>query len=212
MKFDRFTGKTREEALQAAASAKQTTVEKLTWNVVEEKSGFLGIGKTVEIEAFCDQDIAQFIHDYIQSYFDNAQMDGVTEVVQEAEDFYKVRVNTNSNAILIGKGGKTLQEFNKLVKAAASAVFRKRVRLLIDVNGYKEERYERIIRMAKRVAHDVRRTHVDAVLEPMTADERKAIHNALADMEGITTRSQGEGASRQMHILYTPGKSQDQTE
>lgn len=206
MEFEKFTGKTLEEALQKAAQAKQAAVENLTYTIVEEKAGFLGIGKTVEIEVYCDKDIQKFIHDYIQNYFDNAKLDGETVVEKDGDDFYRVTVNTSNNAILIGRNGKTLQAFNRLVKAAASGAFKRRVRLLIDVNGYKQDRYEKICRMAVRVAKDVRRTKVDAALDPMPADERKAIQNALAEMADISTHSEGEGANRHLCILYTPGK------
>ncbi|MFA1014188.1 RNA-binding cell elongation regulator Jag/EloR [Dubosiella newyorkensis] len=206
MEYQKFIGKTLEEALQKAASEKEVSVEELTYTVTEEKAGFLGIGKTVEIQVFCNKDIQKFIHDYIQTYFDNTDLDGETSVEIDDDDFYRVQVNTSNNAILIGKNGKTLQSFNRLVKAAASAEFKKRIRLLIDVNGYKEERYDKICRMAIRVAKDVRRTKVDAELDPMPADERKAIHNALSKMEDISTHSQGEGVNRHLCILYTPGK------
>lgn len=207
MEFDRFSGKTLEEAIASATSAKGVDVEQLTYNIVEEKAGFLGIGRTVTIEAWAPVDVKAFIHDYVQTYFDNAQMDGKVEVTMELDNneyFYRVKVDTNANAVLIGRQGRTLQDLNRLVRTAASSVFKKHVRLLIDVNGYKEDRYEKIVRMAVRVAKDVRRTKVDAVLEPMPADERKAIHAALSEMKGISTRSEGEGAARQLHILYTP--------
>ena len=204
MTFDKFIGKTLEEALNKASESKNCTVEQLTYNVLEEKNGFLGIGKSVEIEAYCDADIQNFICAYIQSYFDNAQLDGEVEIEKDGDDFYRITVNTNNNAILIGRAGKALQSFNRLVKAAASAAFKKRIRLLIDVNGYKKDRYDKICKMAVRVAKDVCRTKVNAVLDPMPADERKAIHNVLADMENISTRSEGEGTSRRLHILYTP--------
>ena len=55
----------------------------------------------------------------------------------------------------------------------------------------------------------MRRTKIDATLDPMPADERKAIHNALANMEDITTQSTGEGATRRLQILYSPGKEVD---
>ena len=207
MEFDRFTGKTLEEALDAAAQAKDAELDELTYTVLDEKPGFLGIGKTVEIAVYCSQDIKQFIADYIQNYFDNAELDGEVTVWEDEPDFYKVSVDTNSNARLIGKEGRGLQDFNRLVKAAASAAFKTRVRLLIDVNGYKEDRYEKVCRMARRLAKEVRRTKVEAVLSPMPADERKAVHNALAEMPGITTRSQGEGAERRLHILYSPDKT-----
>ena len=194
MEFAKFTGKTLDEALAAACNAKGCTKEELHYEVTEEKSGFLGIGKTIEIEAYCPKDIEE--------------LDGTVEIEND-HGFYRITVNTKNNAIMIGKAGKSLQAFNRLVKAAVSAAFKKRIGLLIDVNGYKEERYEKICKMAVRVAKDVRRTKVDAVLDPMPADERKAIHNALAGMNDISTKSEGEGEGRRLHILYTPGKDEE---
>lgn len=208
MEFKRYTEKTLEEALKSAARDKGVSVEELHYNVLEEKSGFLGVGRSVEIEAYCEKDVENFIVSYIQQYFDNVQLDGQVDIEND-NGFYRITVNTSNNAILIGKAGKTLQAFNRLVKAATSAEFKKRVGLLIDVNGYKEDRYEKITKMAIRVAKDVRRTKIDATLDPMPADERKAIHNALANMEDITTQSTGEGATRRLQILYSPGKEVD---
>ena len=208
MEFKRYTEKTLEEALKSAARDKGVSVEELHYNVLEEKSGFLGVGRSVEIEAYCEKDVENFIVSYIQQYFDNSQLDGQVDIEND-NGFYRITVNTSNNAILIGKAGKTLQAFNRLVKAAASAEFKKRVGLLIDVNGYKEDRYEKITKMAIRVAKDVRRTKIDATLDPMPADERKAIPNALANMEDITTQSTGEGATRRLQILYSPGKEVD---
>lgn len=205
MEFAHYTNKTLEEALKDAAKDKGVSVDALHYTVVEEKPGFLGMGKSVEIEVYCQKDIEAFIVSYIKTYFDNAQLDGTVEI-KDDHGFYRITVNTSNNAILIGKGGKSLQAFNRLVKAAVSATFKKRVGLLIDVNGYKEERYEKVVRMAVRVAKDVRRTKIDATLDPMPADERKAIHNALAKMNDVSTKSEGEGEGRRLRILYTPGK------
>lgn len=205
MAFEKFSGKTIEEALQSAAETKGVSQNQLHYTVIEEKAGFLGIGKQIDIEVYCEKDVEAFIKDYIQGYFDNAQLDGSVEIVND-KGFYRISVNTNNNAILIGKAGKSLQAFNRLVKVAASAEFKKKVGLLIDVNGYKEERYEKLCRMAVRVAKDVRRTKIDASLDPMTADERKAVHNALSELDNISTHSEGEGERRHINILYTPGK------
>ena len=61
MEFDKYTGKTLDEALAAACNAKGCTKEELHYEITEEKSGFLGIGKTIEIEAYCQKDIEDFI-------------------------------------------------------------------------------------------------------------------------------------------------------
>lgn len=205
MEFKKYTAKTLEEALKLAAEDRGVSTEDLHYTILEEKSGFLGVGKSVEIEAYCEKDVEQFLVSYIQTYFDDAQLDGEVQIEND-NGFYRITVNTSNNAIMIGKAGHSLQAFNRLVKAAASAEFKKRVGVLVDVNGYKEDRYEKITRMAVRVAKDVRRTKIDATLDPMPADERKAIHNALANMENITTQSKGEGAQRRLCILYAPGK------
>ena len=55
-----------------------------------------------------------------------------------------------------------------------------RYRLLIDIGGYKEDRYSHLIYRARREAHMVQKTHVSAKLSPMTADERRQVHQACA--------------------------------
>ena len=80
MVFERFIGKTLEDALAQAAQAKGVEKEELHYTVTEEKNGFLGIGKTVEIEVYCNKDIETFIVEYIQTYFDNAKLDGTVEL------------------------------------------------------------------------------------------------------------------------------------
>lgn len=208
MEFQKFTGKTLEEALKLAANAKGVEVSELHYTITEEKAGFLGMGKSVEIEVYCEKDVEAFICSYIQTYFNNANLGGEVNIEND-NGFYRVTVNTTNNAILIGKAGKSLQSFNRLVKAAASAEFKKRVGVLIDVNGYKEDRYEKVKKMAVRVAKDVRRTKIDALLDPMPADERKVIHNVLSDMSGVSTKSEGEGDARRLRIIYTPEEEND---
>ena len=66
MEFAKFTGKTLDEALNAACNAKGCTKEELHYEVTEEKSGFLGIGKTIEIEAYCQKDIEDFIMELLK--------------------------------------------------------------------------------------------------------------------------------------------------
>ena len=93
MEFAKFTGKTLDEALAAACDAKGCTKEELHYEVTEEKSGFLGIGKTIEIEAYCPKDIEDFIKSYIQTYFDNAELDGTVEIEKfiSDKDMYNAR-------------------------------------------------------------------------------------------------------------------------
>ena len=184
-----YTGKNLEELLKSVAAEKGVAVEDLTYTVKEEKSGFLGIGGKVEAEIYCSKDIEEEV------------------TVENDNGFYRIAINAENNAVLIGKNGTALQSLNTIVKAAVSAEFKKRIGVLIDVNGYKQEKYKKVCSLAMRVAKDVRRTKTDAILDPMPADERKAVHNHLAGMECISTVSEGEGNQRRLKILYTPDKT-----
>ncbi|MEE0775171.1 MAG: R3H domain-containing nucleic acid-binding protein [Merdibacter sp.] len=200
-----YTGKNLDDLLKSVAAEKGVAVEELTYTVKEEKAGFLGIGGKVEAEVYCSKDIEAFLKAYLERFFENIEMQA--EVTVENDDgFYRIQINAENNAVLIGKNGTALQSLNTIVKAAASSEFRKRVGVLIDINGYKQEKYHKVCALAMRVAKDVRRTKTDAILDPMPADERKAIHNHLADMDCITTESEGEGNHRRVKIMYTPDK------
>ena len=200
-----YTGKNLDDLLKSVAAEKGVAVEELTYTVKEEKAGFLGIGGKVEAEVYCSKDIEAFLKAYLERFFENIEMQA--EVTVENDDgFYRIQINAENNAVLIGKNGTALQSLNTIVKAAASSEFRKRVGVLIDINGYKQEKYHKVCALAMRVAKDVRRTKTDAILDPMPADERKAIHNHLADMDCITTESEGDGNHRRLKIMYTPDK------
>ena len=196
-----YTGKNLDDALKIASTDKHVSIEELTYNVIEETSGFLGLGSKVTISAYCKQDVIDFMKDYMLTYFDNIQMHASVEVCEDG-GFYRVNLDADNNAILIGKNGQTLQSMNTVLKAATSSEFKKRVGVLIDINGYKEEKYEKVCSLAKRVAKTVQRTKTDATLDPMPADERKAVHNCLTDMKNIATVSEGEGNHRRLKICY----------
>ncbi|MFR5081098.1 MAG: protein jag [[Clostridium] innocuum] len=94
------------------------------------------------------------------------------------------------------KNGQTLQAINTVLKSAVSGTFKKRISVLVDVNGYKNDKYKKECQLATRVAKSVIRTKTDAILDPMPNDERKAIHNHLSGWKHIKTESEGEGRDR----------------
>lgn len=201
----KYTGKSVEEILQNIAREKNVNTEDITYEILEEKSGFFGMGKEVTISAYCKEDIKDFIYDYLLAFFENIHMD-VAILIEESENFYKATLNAENNALLIGKNGQTLQAINTVLKAAVSGNFKRRVSVLVDVNGYKDEKYKKVCSLAGRVAKTVQRTKTDAILDPMPNDERKAIHNHLANWEHIQTVSEGEGNQRRLKICYVENK------
>ncbi len=196
-----YTGKTLEDVLKKVSEEKKVSIEDITYQIIEEKSGFLGLGKLITISAYCKNDIKDFIYSYLMSYFENINMD-VSLEIEEDNNFYKLILNGENNAILIGKNGQTLQAFNTVIKAAVSGKFKKRVSILVDVNGYKDKKYKKECYLAERVAKTVVRTKTDATLDPMPNDERKAVHNHLGNFSHISTISEGEGNQRRLKICF----------
>lgn len=202
-----YTGKNIDELLHNVATLKNVAKEELFYDITEEKKGFLGLGGEVSATVYCINDICEFIADYLDVYFKGIELEIDIDVSVE-DDFFYVDLNAENNAILIGRNGQTLQALNTVLKAAVSSEFKKRIGILVDVNGYKEEKYAKVCSLAKRVAKSVQKSKTDAVLDPMPADERKAIHNALTNMKFVSTVSEGEGKDRRLKIVYNPGKDE----
>ena len=204
--MNKYTDKNLNEALEIAAKDKQVKIDELTYNVVEEKKGILGLGNSVSIEAYTIHDVKEFLFDYLGDFFTGIDNDIEVEILP-IEEGYKVMLNAENNASLIGHNGRTLQAINTVVRGAVNGNFKKRFNILIDINNYKEERYRKVKAMAIKIAKNVRRTKIDAVLDPMPNDERKVVHQALTDFDSIKTESEGEGRNRHLVIKYVESKS-----
>ncbi|MBQ7250463.1 MAG: Jag N-terminal domain-containing protein [Bacilli bacterium] len=194
-----FTGKTVDEAVKVAADSLGVDSLHLVYEVKEEKKSLFK--KSATILVYEDEDAAHYAEEYLKSSLKALGVDIETEAVLE-DGIIKISIDSDANPIIIGKGGRTLQAFNEITKFAVSTKFRKRFRILLDVGGYKEDKYARIERMVTRVAKSVLRDHVDATLDPMTPDERRVVHNTLSSWEHIKTESSGEGADRAVTIKY----------
>ncbi len=200
-----YSGKHLQDLLATVAAEKGISVEELHYEVIEEKSGFLGFGNKVVIEAFALQDVISFVVEYVKTFFEGLHMPIEIETSMEGPRI-KVMLNAENNAILIGRGGETLKAINIVVRSVTSSYFKHRYDILVDINGYKEDRYRKVTDLAKRVAKSVQRTRTDAVLDPMPNDERKVIHQVLSEMKNIRTESEGERSQRRLRIIFDPNK------
>ncbi len=198
----KYTGKTLDEVLQEIASAQGCEKEDIKYNVLEESKHLFGIGNSITIEAYTKQDIKEFIFDYLGGYFSELNQGVSIEIITRDEGGFKVILEGENNAILIGKGGQTLKAISTVLRAAVNTEFKERIDVLVDVGHYREDRYRKVKRIAMRVAKEVQKTHIDVALDPMSNDERKVIHEYLKGMKNIKTESEGEGKERRLVIKY----------
>ncbi|HOR20357.1 MAG TPA: RNA-binding cell elongation regulator Jag/EloR [Bacilli bacterium] len=194
----KYQAKTIDEALEMAAQELGILPSDVNFAVQEEKKGLF---KKVTIEVYELSDAIEFAEEYLKNVTAALGIQSETTTVLK-DDIIHISLNSDHNPILIGKNGKTLQALNELARLAVSSKFKKRFRILLDINDYKDGKYSRVAFAARKAAKEVQKTKMDATLEPMPADERRVVHNALANFSHIKTESAGEGHHRAVVIKY----------
>jgi spoIIIJ-associated protein len=125
---------------------------------------------------------------------------GSVSVSREEEEI-EVRVDGTDLGLLVGPGGATLLAIQDLTRVASQRRLGDQdTRLRIDIAGYRERRREALTRFALKVAAEVKETGSSRMLEPMTSADRKIVHDSLTEVEGITTRSEGEDPRRRVVV------------
>ncbi len=112
------------------------------------------------------------------------------------------------SSIAIGRKGQTLEALQILVTritAQSCPEVLGQIKILVDVEGYRERRQSNILEMARKAAEEVQETGEPAFLEPLNSYERYLVHNALKEEEGISTSSRGEGSMKQIVTEATSG-------
>lgn len=194
-----YEAKTLEEALSAASADLGVPQEEIKYNVIEEKKGLFS--KKVVIECYDEQMVEDFIKDYLRTIFTDMEIECDMTTFKQDDRIY-CNIDTDHNSILIGKNGIILRTLNFITKNAVSTAFKERIEISLDINGYKENRYRKVTALAKRFGKQVQRTHVDVALDPLPADERKVVHQVIAELDHLSTESQGEGRDRFVTIHY----------
>jgi len=111
--------------------------------------------------------------------------------------------------LLIGRRGSSLAALQYLVNVMVTRRLQSRVLVTIDVEHYHRRREESLRGLARRVAERVRHSHRPFTLEPMPAAERRIIHLALAEDQGVMTASVGQGDERKVVIRPSGGGGGD---
>lgn len=117
----------------------------------------------------------------------------------ESKEVVDLSVKLDEPQILIGQGGQTLFEIQRLLRNILNRKLQKVFYLNLDINEYKKKKIEYLKDMAKDLADQVALNKEEKVLMPMSAYERRVIHSELSRRTDVITESQGEGLER--HIV-----------
>ncbi|HET7487932.1 MAG TPA: RNA-binding cell elongation regulator Jag/EloR [Acidimicrobiales bacterium] len=147
------------------------------------------------------RDQADVAQEFLTGLLGSFDTEGRVEVREVDEDTVELLVDGPELRLLIGPGGATLgavQEVTRRVVQHRTGA--RNGRLLVDVSGYRSKRKAALERFVQSVAADVRSSGVAKALEPMSAADRKVVHDTVNQLEGVSTTSEGEEPRRRVVI------------
>ena len=137
-----------------------------------------------------------FLEGLLSSMNITAQVN-VREIDEETVELSVNATPPTELGVLVGPRGTTLQALQEVTRTVVQSKSPGRTdRILVDVAQYRERRVAALGRFANQVSQEVVESGEERALEPMSAADRKAIHDALSGLDSVVTRSEGEEPRR----------------
>ena len=140
---------------------------------------------------------------YIRKILPELGCENISIKAAEKENGAVIILEGEGLGAIIGHRGETLDSLQYLTSLAANnggGYFK----VTLNIGNYREKREQTLISLAKRVSAQVLRNNRSRALEPMNPYERRIIHTAVQDIEGVTSNSVGEGSNRRV-VIYPEG-------
>jgi spoIIIJ-associated protein len=119
---------------------------------------------------------------------------------EEDEDVIICNIKTEDSSFLIGQYGLNLQSLQHIARVIIRKKIIQPVNFILDVNSYRQEKKDSVVRLARNLAEEVISGKSEIVMRLMTAYERRIVHMELSKNDRIKTESIGEGESRRIVI------------
>ena len=236
MKYVEFTGKTVEEAVEKGLQELGLTAEEADIRVLEEgKKKLFGAVKArveiapktveeseVEEEVEAEENAANTAKEipvaaegatdgertvvFLEGLFSLLNITACTELVSEGEKI-EINVTAANTTAIIGKHGGMLDAIQTLAGAVANTGRDDYKRVVVDCEDYREKREATLNKLAENLAQKAIRLGKKIKLEPMNPYERRIIHAALSEREGVSTASEGKEPNR--YIVIIPDNLED---
>ena len=216
-----FEGKTEQEAIDMAISELGLERDDFDVEIIDQHKKTLFKRGSVKIRVHIPEPVSEetYSNEVLSSESENEEK--ILEFIQNliTKMGYECKVNINfrkdlklgfnidspNSSIIIGRKGKNLDAIQLLVNVYA-AKLDEDYKIIIDSEDYRMRHEEYIVRNAFKNAEYVRKTGKSKLLEPMNPFERRLIHTALNDFNGVETKSEGDGLYKQVRIIPVKNK------
>lgn len=206
-------GKTVEEAIRKGLEELKVSRDDVKIEVLEEPTsgGVLGIlsAKLAKVRLTVDKKISDEQYEKTKIKLENI-LNSFFEITGE-KDIINYEITKKNNQVLlditgekishlIGYKGKTIEYIQSLINSMLQKEDEEYAKVFVEVNGYKEQKEEKLKKLANKMASNVIKFRKPIKLEPMSAYERLIIHQELANRDDVTTESIGEEPRRRVVI------------
>lgn len=195
-----YEGKNKDQVMNLMLYELNVNEEDIVYKEKEESGGFLK-GKKCVIEAYKLEEIAKFVKEFLEELLSGMKVDSKIEVIVKDETI-NLNIYSKNNSIIIGKKGHILDAIQTYTKNMLFHKINNNVKIIIDVENYKQKQNYFLRKDAKRIAKEVLKTKTDIKLDPMKSYERKIIHDTLNSYKNIETQSEGEEPNRYIVVKY----------
>lgn len=148
------------------------------------------------------EEVSAHVESFLSGLVDAFGVDGGVRIDADGDDGI-IGVVDGQHGLLVGPKGRTLESIQELARVSAQRSAPSSVRIKVDVGGYRQMRAEALGKFAMKVAEEALADGKERSLEPMNSADRKIVHDALNEMEGIETRSAGTDPRRRVVVVPT---------
>ena len=201
MKYEVFSGTNIEDVKKEALETLGLDENKVIFVIDNYKKGLLK-KENYQLKVYQITDIVEYVKDFITRLLSKMGVEVISLVDKSKDDQINITINSNKDALLIGKEGKNLKALELVVKQNVYNLIGTYLYLILNVANYNERHEKYLQTLAKKIANEVKHTNQQVIMDNMNSYERRIIHNALANFKGVATISEGEEPNR--HIIVKP--------
>lgn len=216
----RRSGPSVEEAVEAALTELGVSEQEADIQVVQEpRQGLFGVGAQEAIvvvrarrpggEAPTDEELdeqAEVAAEFLEGLLERMGIAATVELGMDSGTMYVDILGPEPDdedmGLLIGRHGQTLESLQELTRVVIAQRTGMRPRVVVDVEDYRKRQIDRLVARSKEVATRVASSGRQEALEPMNPFLRKVVHDAVAEIEGAESGSEGDEPER--HVVIRP--------
>lgn len=224
-----FEGKTSTEAIEKGLKELKLRKEEVEINILkDEKRSFFSIldPRVVKVEIIKKEKVSttkenredrvkkekkamtitaiekakENISEFLKVFLKQISEENYEFKISNDEYYITVEIIGENTNLLIGYRGETLNAIQTLLSSIANKDIEEKVRVILDISGYKEKRKKVLEELADKISKTVVKTGKKVTLEPMPAYERKIIHSRLQNNKRVITESVGEEPHRKIIV------------